>query len=180
MIESVGGSIGGIDLSTKEVFMVRRRAGGVEATLRRITLSSGMEFALRDAIIARELAPLVADPEFWEDVWLVGVEYPFTNPKAIRSVGLKTIMGAIIASIPAHVYVMPLEARYWTPHFLRTDPDAPLPRVPARSADRKPLIKARALELLDSDDRWPQDAYDAFGISWAAESLNAPALRSDG
>lgn len=167
----------GVDLSTKEVHLVRRPNGSADATWRRIRMTSAMNLAERDAVIARELGPLIPDPDFWEGVWLTGVEYPFTSAGAMGAVGLKTILGAIVATIPPHVHVIPLPGRLWQGVFCgrrgrQYDEEA----MPRKSADRKPLIKERALELLDSDDIWPQDAYDAFGLSWTVEILNLPAL----
>lgn len=171
-------SVAGVDFSTKEVHLVRRPNGSTEASWRKITMTPAMDLADRDAVIARQVgAVLLDDPEWWEGVWLCGVEYPFTNPRAMASIGLKTILGAIVASIPRHVHVMTLPGRLWQGQFCRRrGKDYDEPTMPRKSIERKPLIKARALELLESDDIWPQDAYDAFGLSWAAELLNLPAL----
>lgn len=173
--------IAGVDLSTKQIDLVRRPPGNPAAAdgvvWRRLALTPAMQFAEKDALIAREAGMLLLDdPFWWEDVWLAGVEYPYTDAKLMGSVVLKTILGAVVASIPKHVHVIPLPARYWTPYFLRTNRADPLPKIPRKKDDRKPLIKARALELLDADDVWPQDAYDAFGIAVAVEEINEPAL----
>lgn len=157
-----------------------KRAEGDAADVvlwRRLILTPAMEYAERDAVIAREVGSLMlslerSDATFWSDVILCGVEYPFTSPKIIATVVLKTILGAIVATIPEHVHVLAMPARLWTPWFLRERTSDPLPTVPRKSADRKPLIKAHALRLLGSDDIFPQDAYDAFGIAVAVERYN--------
>lgn len=166
--------IAGIDIATKESHIVKREDGSFDALWRRIVLPDRKAFAEKDALLARDLAEVVPDADFWEGVWLAGIEYPFTM--TMGSVVLKTILGAWMALIPPHVHVVPLPARLWTPWFLREVVTDPLPTVPRKSADRKPLIKAHALEFLDSDDIWPQDAYDAYGISLAVERMNHQAL----
>lgn len=168
--------IAGVDFSSKKLDLVRRHDGGVDATWRQIKLTPQMEAAEKDAVIAREIGAIMLEHAgWWDDVWLCGIEYPFTNAKFIGSVILKTVMGAIIGTIPPHVHVLALPARVWTPWFLRERLSDPLPKVPHKGVDRKPLIKAHALRLLGSDDIWPQDAYDAFGISVAVERYNLPA-----
>lgn len=165
--------IAGVDFSTKETFIVRRPPGEV-ATARRIKLENYSAYAERDALAARELGRhLLADPGFWDDVWLCGVEYPFTM--TMGSVGMKTILGAIMATIPDHVHVMTLPARLWTPWFLRENRHDPLPKVPRKSAERKPLIKARAIQMLGESAPFAQDVYDAYGISIAVELINQEA-----
>lgn len=166
--------VAGVDFSTKAAFIVKRRPGEV-ATSRRIVLANYAAYAERDALAARELGGhLLEDPGFWDDVWLCGVEYPFTM--TMGSVGMKTMLGAIMATIPANVHVMTLPARLWTPWFLREHRADPLPKVPRKSADRKPLIKARAIQMLGAEaDGFEQDAYDAFGISIAVELINQEA-----
>lgn len=166
--------IAGIDIATAESHVVRRLDGEHDAMWRRLRLPDRKAFAEKDALLARDLADVVPDGDFWEGVWLAGIEYPFTM--TMGSVVLKTILGAWMALIPKHVTVVPLPARLWTPWFLRENVTDPLPKVPRKSAERKPLIKAHALALLDSDDIWPQDAYDAYGISLAVERMNHQAL----
>lgn len=162
-------TVAGIDFSTKETWIVRRTPG-LEPTVRRITLPKMSHLAEQDAYAAREVALSVQqDTAFWDDVWLAGIEYPFTM--SFRATILKTILGALVASIPAHVHVLPLPARLWQPWFLRTDPAGPLPTLPRKGVDRKPLIAARARALLQTDG-FTQDAYDAFGVAWAAEEFN--------
>lgn len=165
-----------MDFSTKAVHLVRREDGTTNASCRRLILTSASQMAEKDAVVAREVATLMPPDEWWEGVWLAGVEYPYTDAKRLASIVLKTVLGAILASIPPSVHVIALPARVWTPQFLRESPDDPLPKVPRASADRKPLIKARALALLGIEDTFDQDTYDAFGISWAVEAINAPAV----
>jgi hypothetical protein len=165
----------GADFSTKEVHLVRRVPGEMTSSWRRITLPTLSHMADEDVLLARALVEPMADDGWWDGVYLAGLEYPFTSPKIMRTVVLKTILGALSALIPAHVHVMPMPARLWQPWFIRRHLSEPLPTLPRKSVDRKPLIKARALELLECDDIWPQDAYDAFGISVAAELFNRPA-----
>lgn len=164
----------GVDIGTRECHVVKREDGSLDAIWRRIVLPDRKAFAEKDALLARDLAELVPDGDFWEGVWLAGVEYPFTM--TMGTIGNKTILGAWMALIPPHVHVVPLPPAQWTPWFLRRLPGEALPKVPRKSADRKPLIKAEALRLLDSDDIWPQDAYDAYGISLAVERMNDAAL----
>ena len=169
--------VAGIDFGTRALHLVRRLQGTTTAEWRRIDIPSHARDAEGDALAARDAGiALLADPAWWDGVWLAGVEYPFARAHAV---GNKTIMGAIVATIPEHVHVIPLPAGLWTAWFLRTQPGTPLPKVPRKGIERKPLIKARALQLLarsEGPKSWPQDVYDAFGISWAVEAYNQAGL----
>lgn len=166
--------IAGVDFGTKQVHIVRRPPGGEDPRYRRIALNVDPIYSEPDALAARELGrEILADPGFWDGVWLCGVEYPFVG--SFNS-GMKTMLGALMATIPPTVHVMPLPADLWTKWFLRENRRDPLPKIPRKSAERKPLIKARALQLLGSGDLFPQDAYDAYGISVVVEMINEESM----
>lgn len=157
--------IGGIDLSTKSVEVVLRVDSSSEAVWHNFPIPpiAGPE---RDALAARSLAQVFPTGAFWDETWLCGVEYPFARMGP--GLGLKTVMGAVMALIPARVHVIPLPPGFWQPRFCEC-------KMPRRSVERKPIIRARALEMGAPAD-WSQDAHDAYGLSWIVEQLNEEGL----
>lgn len=181
-------SVVGIDFSTKFIDLVKRGDGSPVGTWTRCSLEHvPTGIAERDAILAREvpavlMRELAADGDdfsggwldWWDGVWLVGIEYTFVRDFGS---GMKTILGALMATVPDTAHVIPLPSLIWQGWFLRRDPAGPLPKLPRKGVERKPLIRERALELTELPDDLPFDAYDAFGISWAVEDYNRPATR---
>ena len=130
--------IAGIDLSMKSVEIVLRQDGSRLATWDSVPINVPAKVEHRDAECARDLALRFPTGSFWDDTWLCGIEYPFSMMGP--GLGLKTVFGAIVALIPPHVHVMPLRASVWQRHFCGRS-------MPRKGVDRKPLVRARALEI---------------------------------
>ena len=158
--------IAGIDLSMKSVEIVLRQDGSRLATWESVPINVPAKVEHRDAECARDLARRFPTGSFWDDTWLCGIEYPFSMMGP--GLGLKTVFGAIVALIPPRVHVIPLRATVWQRHFCGRS-------MPRKGVDRKPLIRARALEM-GMPEEWSQDAADALGLSWVVERLNEEGL----
>lgn len=101
-----------------------------------------------------------------DDVWLVGIEDSmYRSPQTVRA--LARVQGAILASLPRDLCVVPLAQQEWKRETV------------GFGNAKKPDVELWALnELLPTiyecgARHWPQDAFDAYAIARAARSLNA-------
>lgn len=167
--------VAGVDLSTKAVDIFKRVDGDIVGEWWRCEFPPFKGMAEREALCARELRSLMPPDSWWDGVHLAGVEHIVT--RILQATVTKVIQGAVIALIPPRVHVMNLVPSMWERDFCeRRGKQRGEPTMPRKGVERKQLIQARAIELGFPKD-FPQDVYDAIGLSWVAELWNEPATK---
>lgn len=117
---------------------------------------------------ARDLRQKLPRGTFWDGVSLVGLEQTYSGAYS-SATALALIRGAIGALLPAELTVLETRPNEWQKLFTG------VAKLPAKSTMRKALIRGRCSELGFWAPDLPQDAYDAYGIAWAARAINQAA-----
>lgn len=148
----------GIDSSSRAVDLVLLDDDN-RAEWHRITLEGETPF-----LRARDLRQKLPRGTFWDDVSLVGLEQTYSGSYSAAT-ALALIRGAIGALLPAELTVLETRPNEWQKVFTRVT------KLPAKSKERKALIRARCAELGFEAPDLAQDALDAYGVAWAVREL---------
>jgi hypothetical protein len=152
-------NVAGIDLSTHAVDVVKVPLDGDrEPQWFRFPLIGSDAFdrarTVRDAMPCRS-------SEFWDDVMAIGIENPQARGPAAQNIAaLHRVVGAVLACIPPHLLVHPLQPASWR-KLVGLKGNATKWEVAGFSDDLRPR---------PSED-WPQDAHDAHLIARATREL---------
>lgn len=162
-------NVTGIDYRTGAVDVIRLDDDTDRAEWHRFELAGATAFER-----ARTVAALVPAGAWWDDTYLCGIEETFSRTFNAAT-GLARVQGALLATIPLRVAVIPTPANEWQRVFLRLEPGEKLGDREARKA----AVRRRCVELGFGDaPDLPQDAYDAYGIAWAVRELNRRAIEA--
>jgi hypothetical protein len=167
--------IAGVDVSSKAVHFAVISDLGTPLTMHRFKIAGSPPHPEFEAAhnVGYEFSQV--GPYFWDHVWLLGIENTYSRGFGAGN-QLKMVTGAVLACVPWNVTVVPTTANEWQKLFVFDG----VGKLPARSKDRKPLIREAANSRFPGqldDDFWrDQDAIDALGIAWAVMQLNQRAL----
>lgn len=109
----------------------------------------------------------------WASIWLVGIEDAFHNSHRTK-VAQSRIQGAILASIPRWICVVPVPAYEWKIEVLGKGHG---------NASKETVAAWATAELGEANDSvvfGPQDALDAYCIARAVRTLNDQAIPQRG
>jgi hypothetical protein len=170
----------GADISTKAVDLVALDLDTDHAQWKHIPIHSkrGSFHAARNVRPALGHQALLGG--YWDDVAALWVEDPMSrNMGTCKALALVT--GALIACVPQRVIVERTKPNEWQHVFTgKTKATKADIEQQARAllghetGERKGCVSALAFDLNAGTMRytlWPQDAYDAYGIAWAAREL---------
>jgi Holliday junction resolvasome RuvABC endonuclease subunit len=147
--------VAGIDFSTFAVDVVLLDEDTMEATWRRYELEGHDPFER-----AKDVTRAYEDGlNAWDDVLAVGIEEPpyVNNHKTLRD--LARVQGAILARLPRNLMV-----QEWAPSQWRKEVG-----LPGNASKELVSVYVTGERVLaeKKDDRWPQDAADAYCIALA-------------
>lgn len=154
----------GCDLSTHNVDLVKLDEESDRAEWVRVPLVG--ENAVDRARSYRLSAYDVWSSAFWDDVILCALEDPAGRGDTRK---IARVQGVVIATIPARVQVWTLQPAEWRKACA----------MPGNCPKERVRLFAE-VRLQDADsggdfERWPQDAYDAYAVAYAARAINASA-----
>lgn len=159
-------SIVGIDLSTHNVDLVKLDEETDRAEWVRVPLVG--ENAIDRARSYRRSGqdtfyPRGMKTSWWDDVILCALEDPAGRGDTRK---IARVQGVVIATIPARVQVWTLQPAEWRKACA----------MPGNCPKERVRLFAE-VRLQDADsggdfERWPQDAYDAYAIAYAARAIN--------
>lgn len=172
-------SVVGIDLSTKALDLVKLNEEGVVAEWRRVDLEGAdawertldVRWKMRDS----QLYDWTNGGGYWDDVYLVAIEEPFSRAKGKSLLMLNRVVGAVMASLP-HDLRSPHRCWLVAPHEwkaglgLKGKPSMDEVRAVAPGASirqRRPALVLPDAEL--------QNARDAYCLALWARDTNAKA-----
>jgi Holliday junction resolvasome RuvABC endonuclease subunit len=152
-------TVAGIDFSTKAIDVVLLNDDTDHATWHRYTIThkQGAFYA------ARQVNDAMPTSSFWDQVWLAAIEDPYSNSRGTAK-ALGMIRGAVLASIPTRLPILPTAPQEWKRVFCGNPS--------ASKTDVKDAAIRRGFDPADA----AQDAYDAYGIAWAIRKLNHDAI----
>lgn len=158
--------IAGIDYDTRYVHIVLIPDEGWQPEYHRVHLASTGDYGVSSARSIRLTFP---GRTWWEErrVWLAGLELTYSHDA--RTAGaLGRIQGAILATLPADIPVIPTPPNEWLRVFTGRA------KLPARKAERKQLAREQTEALAGENtvSGWHQDGYDAYGIACAVRAMN--------
>jgi hypothetical protein len=155
----------GIDYSVHAVDLVLLDEETPAATWERIHLEEG-EGAF---VAARSLRGRFPGRSWFEEqgVYLVGLEEPFSSNFAGTAKALGTIAGALAVLLPPGLTVLRLPTQEWKRETI------------GKANATKEDVAVWAAMTWNPPDQRPrptQDAYDAYGIAYAARAINQRAI----
>jgi hypothetical protein len=113
---------------------------------------------------ARLAAELMPRGTFWDDVYLAGIERPFTqNRGTARALGL--ITGAVASCLPRLLTALETAPQEWK-----------RVTVGGAKASKQDVARWVSYQWVNPPDLVTQDGIDAFAIAWAARALNEKAV----
>jgi len=153
--------IAGIDVSSFNIDLVLLHDDTDHATWHRIPLQGATPFDR-----ARSLRLRIPSRSWLEDhgIWLAGIEDPHSRAShTAKALGLAT--GALVALLPAQLPILSMPPAEWKRSFTGTG-----------SAD-KHTVRSHAISRGFAPIGATADAYDAYGIAWAARAINQQAIQ---
>lgn len=156
----------GIDLSTHNVDLVKLDEDSDRAEWVRVPLvgENAIDRARSYADRHHDHLAAVADWDgYWSDVVLVALEDPAGRGDTRK---IARVQGVVIATIPTRVQVWTMQPAEWRKACA----------MPGNCPKERVRLFAE-VRLQDADpggdfQRWPQDAYDAYAIAYAARAIN--------
>ena len=160
--------VAGIDFSTKAIDIVLLREDD-SAEWHRYELPKGplppaaVTLLVLPGIFYRRSNPMIEGVP----VGLIGLERPYCRGFGTAT-ALYEVRGAILAWVSDAVTVLSLPPQEWK---LELTGYAKASKLDVRAA----IVKL--IPFTDAHD-WPQDAFDAYGIAWAARAINQRAAET--
>lgn len=161
--------IAGIDVSTKQVAIVmldddHDRAYPYTFPL---TAESGDRPAWAAARSVQDVLPRPTGL-FWDPVWLIGIEDPYTVSRGTaKAYGL--IIGAVLTMLPRDVPVLPLPSTEWKRETCGK---------PKADKDEVAVWVFRTWKRDEAITVVDRDEVDAYAIAYAARAVNARAVET--
>jgi Holliday junction resolvasome RuvABC endonuclease subunit len=156
-------SVLGIDLSSFAVELVKLDETTSAAGWTHVHLHGGNALQrLRD--LPRQMPRWGSG--WYDDVYLVAIEAPYSTGQAGTLAKLSRVFGAITMCVPPRLEIWEI-----APHDWRRELELPGNATKERG-------NARAVELGAPRDWKDENAYDAFSVAWCARQINDRGIRA--
>lgn len=162
-------TIAGLDFSTKAVDIVLLNEDNDQAEWTRCPVYDPRGPLYAAESVRRMLPP----PSWWEDngVYMVGIEDPQSRfPHVAKALGM--IAGAVASTLPFGLTVLQLRPQEWKRELCG--------EAKADKALVASVAAGRILMAGGQCDDWAQDAFDAYGVAFAARAINRRAIEDYG